>query len=328
VLGHRPARPACGRGLRTHRPPEERAVGRIGYEGVVFKSFETSDVEVDGVRIHVRVGGEGPPVLLLHGYPETGALWHLVAPELARSHTVVVPDLRGYGDSDRPPSDRTHRAYSKRAMAADQAGLMRELGHPTYALVGHDRGARVAHRLVLDHPAAVTRVALLDIAPTRHIFGDVDKVLALSYDHWFFLAQENDLPEVLIGGAAEHWLRTKLDQWSGARARFDEDAVADYVRCFDAASIHASTEDYRAGATIDLVDDDASWEAGDRIGCPALVLWGEEGLVGAKYDVLGVWRSYAARDDLVEGHSVPGGHFLPEEAPAETVAALTSFLQQ
>ena len=170
------------------------------------------------------------PVLLLHGYPETGAMWHAIAPALARQHTVVVPDLRGYGASGRPPSDDTHRAYSKRAMAADQAGLMRQLGHATYAVVGHDRGARVAHRLVLDHPDAVDRVALLDIAPTRHVFGDVDKVLALSYDHWFFLAQENDLPEVLIGGAAEHWLRTKLDQWSGDGASFDEKAVAEYVR--------------------------------------------------------------------------------------------------
>ena len=184
----------------------------------MFEGFETTDIEVAGVRIHVRVGGAGDPVLLLHGYPETGAMWHRVAPALAETHTVVVPDLRGYGASDRPPSDPSHRAYSKRVMAADQAGLMQQLGHTTYAVVGHDRGARVAHRLVLDHPDAVTRVALLDIAPTRHVFGDVDKVLALTYDHWFFLAQENDLPEVLIGGAAEHWLRTKLDQWSGPGA--------------------------------------------------------------------------------------------------------------
>ena len=275
----------------------------------MFEAFENVDVDVDGVRIHARVGGEGPPVLLLHGYPQTHAMWHLVAPRLAESHTVVVADLRGYGDSDRPPSDPSHRAYSKRAMAADQAGLMRHLGHAAYAVVGHDRGARVAHRLVLDHQDAVTRLALLDIAPTRHVFGDVDKVLALTYDHWFFLAQENDLPEVLIGGAAEHWLRTKLDQWSGPSATFDEEVVAEYVRCFDPAAIHASTEDYRAGATTDLVDDDASWDAGDRIGCPTLVLWGEEGLVGAKYDVLAVWRGYAAHDDLVQGSAVPGAHF-------------------
>ena len=175
-------------------------------------------------------------------------MWHQVAPALADSHTVVVPDLRGYGDSARPASDASHRAYAKRAMAADQAGLMSELGHASYAVVGHDRGARVAHRLVLDRSDVVTRVALLDIVPTRHVFGDVDKRLALTYDHWFFLAQENDLPEVLIGGAAEHWLRTKLDQWSGPGATFDEEVVADYVRCFDDAAVHASTEDYRAQA--------------------------------------------------------------------------------
>jgi haloacetate dehalogenase len=293
----------------------------------VFEGFETTDIEVAGVRIHVRIGGEGDPVLLLHGYPETGAMWHRVAPALAQAHTVVVPDLRGYGASDRPPSDPSHRAYSKRVMAADQAGLMLQLGHSTYAVVGHDRGARVAHRLVLDHPDAVTRVALLDIVPTRHVFGDVDKVLALTYDHWFFLAQDNDLPEVLIGGAPEHWLRTKLDQWSGAEARFDEEAVAEYVRCFDPAAIHASTEDYRAGATIDLVHDDASWDAGARIACPTLVLWGAEGLVGLRYDALGVWREYAAAAELVEGQAVPGAHFLPEEAPAETIAALRAFLK-
>jgi haloacetate dehalogenase len=300
-----------------------RGAGQIGYEGFVFDGFATVDVDLGGVRIHARIGGEGPPVLLLHGYPQTSAIWHLVAPRLAETHTVVAADLRGYGRSDRPPSDRTHRSYSKRAMAADQAGLMRELGHATYAVVGHDRGARVAHRLVLDHPDAVTRVALLDIAPTRHVFGDVDKVLALTYDHWFFLAQENDLPEVLIGGAAEHWLRTKLDQWSGPDAAFDEQAVAEYVRCFDAASIHATTEDYRAGATIDLVHDEESWAAGHRVRCPTLVLWGEAGLVGRRYDVLEVWRQYAAD---VQGRAVPGGHFVPEEAPEPTSVAVADFL--
>jgi haloacetate dehalogenase len=292
----------------------------------VFEGFETDDIDVDGVRIHAVVGGAGPPVLLLHGYPETHVMWHQVAPRLAETHTVVAADLRGYGDSDRPRSDSSHRAYAKRAMAADQAGLMRELGHQRYAVVGHDRGARVAHRLVLDHPDAVTRVALLDIAPTRHVFENVDKVLALSYDHWFFLAQENDLPEVLIGSAPEHWLRTKLDQWSAPGAAFDEAAIGEYVRCFDAAAIHASSEDYRAAATADLADDDASWTDGQRIGCPTLVLWGEQGLVGRTYDVLSVWRQYAARNELVDGHSVPGGHFVPEEAPGETTAALTEFL--
>lgn len=293
----------------------------------MFEGFATRDVDVDGVRIHARVGGSGPPVLLLHGYPETHLMWHRVAPALAERFTVVAADLRGYGDSDRPESDATHAAYSKRATAADQAGLMRELGYPRYAVVGHDRGARVAHRLALDHADAVERVALLDIAPTRHVFGDVDKVLALTYDHWFFLADETDLPEALIGGAAEHWLRTKLRAWSGEGAVFDEEVVADYVRCFDAASIHATTEDYRAGATIDLEHDDATYAEGGRLTCPTLVLWGADGLVGARYEVLDVWRQYAASDDLVTGGAVPGGHFLPEEAPEETLAALVPFLE-
>ncbi|QIG44205.1 alpha/beta hydrolase [Nocardioides anomalus] len=306
--------------------PGPYAVGAVGYEGFVPDSWdcEQLDVEVDGVRLHARVAGQGPPVLLLHGYPETSAMWHRVAPALAEDHTVVAADLRGYGRSDRPASDAGHAAYAKRAMAADQAGLMRALGHPSYAVVGHDRGARVAHRLALDHAEAVTSLAVLDIAPTRHVFGDVDRQLALSYDHWFFLAQENDLPEVLIGGAAEHWLRTKLRQWAGPDASFDEAVVAEYVACFDAASIHATTEDYRAGATADLEDDEASWVAGDRVRCPTLALWGEAGLVGRRYDVLEVWRSYV--DAEVTGHAVPGGHFVPEEAPHETVAALREHL--
>lgn len=289
----------------------------------MFEEFETVDVDVEGVRIHARVGGSGPAVLLLHGYPQTHVMWHAVAPRLAETHTVVAADLRGYGDSGRPESDATHAAYGKRAMAADQAGLMRELGHATYAVVGHDRGARVAHRLALDSVEQVERLAVLDIAPTRHVFGDVDKVLALSYDHWFFLAQDNDLPEVLIGGAAEHWLRTKLGQWSAPGAEFGEEQVAEYVRCFDEAGIHATTEDYRAGATIDLEHDDATYDEGRRVTCPTLVLWGAEGLVGRRYDVLEVWRQYA---DQVTGGPVSGGHFLPEESPDETTAALVAFL--
>jgi haloacetate dehalogenase len=301
----------------------------VGYEGFVadFWDCEQVEVDVDGVRIHARVAGQGPPVLLLHGYPETSAMWHRVAPALAEDHTVVAADLRGYGRSGRPADGAApgeHPAYAKRAMAADQAGLMRALGHQGFAVVGHDRGARVAHRMALDHAESVTRLAVLDIAPTRHVFGDVDRQLALSYDHWFFLAQENDLPEVLIGGAAEHWLRTKLHQWSGPGAAFDGEVVAEYVRCFDAASIHATTEDYRAGATTDLRDDEESWVRGDRVRCPTLVLWGEAGLVGARYDVLEVWRSYVHAE--VTGHATPGGHFVPEEAPEETVAALRAFL--
>jgi haloacetate dehalogenase len=294
----------------------------------MFEGFDEIDVNVEGVRIHARVGGAGPPVLLLHGYPQTSAMWHLVAPALAESHTVVAADLRGYGHSDRPASSGDHASYGKRAMAADQAGLMRELGHARYAVVGHDRGARVTHRLCLDHPEAVERAVVIDIVPTRHVFENVDVTLALAYDHWFFLAQDNDLPEVLIGGAPEFYLRRKLDQWSGPDAEFDETAVAEYVRCFsDPDAIRGSTEDYRAGATIDLEHDETSASAGRRIGCPLLVLWGERGFVGSRYDALDVWRSYAERPDLVSGHAVPGGHFAPEESPGATLAALRDFLR-
>ena len=205
-------------------------------------------------------------------------------------------------------------------MSADLAGLMAHLGHERYAVVGHDRGARVAHRLALDHAAAVERVAVLDIVPTRHVLAHVDRTLALTYDHWFFLAQENDLPETLIGSNAEHWVRTKLAQWSGPEAAFDEAAVAEYVAAFDA---HTTTEDYRAGATIDLEHDEASYAAGERVTAPLLALWGADGFVGRAYDVLRVWREYAAD---VRGHAVPGGHFVPEEAPEATRAALRDFL--
>jgi haloacetate dehalogenase len=293
----------------------------------MFDGFETTDLDIDGVRIHARIGGAGPPVLLLHGYPQTGVIWHRVAPALAQQHTVVVADLRGYGDSAKPANEPGHASYAKRAMAADQAGLMRELGHRTYAVVGHDRGGRVAHRLALDHADAVSRLAVLDIVPTRHVFGHVDKALALSYDHWFFLAQENDLPEVLIGAQPEFYLRRKMERWSGPDAVFDEEAVAEYVRCFsDPEAVRGSTEDYRAAATIDLEHDEADAQAGRKVGVPLLALWGEAGFVGSAYDVLDVWREYVDRPDLVSGHAVPGGHYVPEEAPEETLAALTGFL--
>ena len=290
----------------------------------MFEGFEAVDVDVDGVRSHARVGGEGPPVLLLHGYPQTHVMWHQVASTLAESHTIVAADLRGYGDSGKPASEPDHSSYAKRAMTADVAGLMAALGHERFAVVGHDRGARVAHRLCLDHPDRIERAAVLDIVPTRHVFNNVDRALATFYDHWFFLAEPPDLPEVLIGGAPEYFLRRKLDQWSGSNAAFSEEAMAEYVRCFsDPDTIRASCEDYRAAATIDLEHDDADAAAGRRITCALLVLWGAHGYVGAAYDVLDVWREYA---DDVRGHPVDSGHFVPEEAPAETAAALREFL--
>lgn len=291
----------------------------------MLEGFRTRDVDAGDTRIHAVVAGDGPPLLLLHGYPQTHVMWHRLAPALAERHTVVAADLRGYGDSGKPPGGPGHAAYSKRAMADDQVRLMRELGFDRFAVVGHDRGARVTHRMCLDHPDTVSRAALLDIVPTRHVFTHVDRELAQTYDHWFFLSQPADLPEQLVGAVPETFLRRKLAQWSGAGTikAFDPDAVAEYVRCFDDATIHASCEDYRAAATVDLEHDEVDAAAGRRVGCPVLVLWGEGGFVGRHYDVLAVWRAYAAD---VRGRPVPGGHFLPEEAPEPTLAALGEFL--
>ena len=292
----------------------------------MLETFQDHDVVMDGTRIHAVVGGTGSPVLLLHGYPQTHVMWHRVAPEMAERHTLVIADLRGYGDSSRPPSDADHASYSKRVMAADQAGLMRDLGFETFAVVGHDRGARVAHRLCLDQSDRVSRVALLDIVPTRHVFTHVDRALAQAYYHWFFLAQEPDLPEHLIGADPGYWLRRKLAQWSAGDgiAPFAPEAVEEYDRCFsDPEVIRASCEDYRAGASIDLEHDEIDAAAGRRVECPALVLWGSSGFVGRNYDVLDVWGEYAAD---VRGQALPGGHFLAEEQPAATLTALCDFL--
>ncbi len=292
----------------------------------MLETFAVHDVDVDGVTIRAAVAGEGPPVLLLHGYPQTHSMWHRVAPGLTDHHTVVLADLRGYGDSSRPASAADHASYSKRAMAADQVGLMASLGYDNFALVGHDRGARVAHRLCLDHPQAVSRVALLDIVPTRHVFTHVDRAMAQAYYHWFFLAQEPDLPERLIGGDPGYYLRRKLAQWSAGDGieAFDPEAVEEYVRCFsDPEVVRASCEDYRAGASIDLEHDEVDAVAGRRITCPALVLWGSAGFVGSAYSVLEVWGRYA---DDVRGHPVEGGHFVPEESPEAALSALRDFL--
>lgn len=290
----------------------------------MFSGFAIHDLDVDGVLIHARVGGKGPPVLLLHGYPQTHVIWRHVAGALAESHTVIVSDLRGYGDSSKPASQADHSSYCKRAMAADQVGLMTALGYERFAVIGHDRGARVAHRLCLDHAPRVERAGVLDIVPTRHAFANVNRALATVYNHWFFLADEPDIPEVLIGGAPEYFLRRKLDQWSAPGAVFDEEALSEYVRCFsDPETIRASCEDYRAAASIDLEHDEADAAAGRRVTCGLLVLWGTRGFVGTNYDVLKIWRQYA---DDVRGQALDCGHFVPEEAPEQTIDALRDFL--
>lgn len=284
--------------------------------------FSTRHAEVEGVAINYAMGGEGPPLLMLHGYPQTHLIWHLVAPALATDHTVVLADLRGYGDSDKPAPDPANETYSKRVMARDQLRLMASLGFDRFDLAGHDRGARVSHRLALDAPQAVKTLALLDIVPTRHMLSNVDRAMASAYWHWFFLPLGNGIPERLIGDDPEFFLRSFVAPLQGSE--FDPGALAEYIRCFsDPATIAASCADYRAAATIDLEHDAATVEAGQRLECPTLVLWGEQGFVGRHYDVLEVWRAYAS--DL-RGFALPAGHFLAEEVPGQTLNALREFL--
>jgi haloacetate dehalogenase len=288
----------------------------------MLDGFARTRIETASVTIQVAHGGEGPPVLLLHGYPQTHVMWHLVAPVLAERFTVIATDLRGYGDSDKPTGDPEHRRYARRTMANDQVEVMSALGFDRFAVVGHDRGGRVGHRMALDHPDRVTCLAVLDIVPTHHVFATVDQFMATKYYHWFFLAQPFDLPERLIGADPLHYLHRKIGGWGTGLDVFAPAALAEYERCFDTATIHASCEDYRAAATIDLEHD-----AADRdrpLEMPVLALWGERGVVHQAYDVLDVWRGSARH---VRGGPIAAGHYLAEERPTETASALSAFLR-
>jgi haloacetate dehalogenase len=297
----------------------------------VFEGFSTTRIATGsdngsdngGATINAVHGGSGPPVLLLHGFPQTHAMWHRVAPELARGHTVVAPDLRGYGDSSRPPEGDDHGGYSFRSMAADQVAVMRSLGHERFAVVGHDRGARVAHRMTLDHPEVVTRLAVLDIVPTLHVYEHVDKALATAYYHWFFFIQPAPIPERLIDGDPIGYLHALLGAWGSGLSVFAPEALAEYERCFaDAATRHAMLEDYRAGASIDLEHDRADVDR--KVEVPTLVVWGAQGVVGRRPESpLDVWRERATD---VRGTAVDAGHFLIEERPAEMLDLLEGFL--
>jgi haloacetate dehalogenase len=287
----------------------------------LFPGFSRVQVHVNGTMINCRYGGAGPPVLLLHGYPQTHVMWHRVAPRLAERFTVVCPDLRGYGDSGKPPSTEGHEPYSKRMMANDQVELMRALGFTRFAVVGHDRGARVARRLALDHPDAVTRLGVLDIVPTAVIYARLDQQHATTVWRYFLLVQPADLPERLLGADPVFYLDYTLQEWCGTPGALTPEAIAEYRRCFDSAMISASCEDYRAGATVDLAHDAA--DSGQLIGCPVLVLWSAKGL-GSSYDVLTIWREEAA---IVSGRALDCGHFLAEERPDETADELMAFLR-
>ena len=287
----------------------------------MFTGFERLEIDCGDAVINLVKGGSGPPLLLMHGYPQTHVMWHKLAPALAERFTVVATDLRGYGDSAKPPGGDDHAGYSKRAMAADQVAVMRALGYERFHVAGHDRGGRVGHRMALDHADAVTKLAVLDIVPTHKLFATTDKALATAYYHWFFLIQPHDFPETLIGNDPDYYLDFVFARWGADADAFAPEAMAEYRRCFsDPAAIHASCEDYRAAASIDLEHDEA--DLGRRLACPLLALWGEKGAMHRLYDVLACWRE---RAQAVEGRALACGHYLPEEAPEETVAALSRF---
>jgi haloacetate dehalogenase len=301
--------------------PEGTAGG--GAMSDLFPGFATHDLETHGARVHARAGGSGEPLLLLHGYPQTHAIWHRLAPRLADGFTVVAADLRGYGDSGKPLSTPDHAPYSKRAMARDLVDAMEELGFRSFHLVGHDRGGRVAHRLALDHPDRVRTLTVLDIAPTRHMYTRTDFAFARAYYHWFFLIQPEPLPERLIGADPDFYLRVKLGSGAAGLEPFHPAALAEYLRCFrDPATIHASCEDYRASATIDLAHDEA--DLGRELAVPVLALWGARGVVHRCFDVLAAWRERAR---VVTGGPLDCGHYIPEEVPDALLSALVSHLR-
>ncbi|HZR03062.1 MAG TPA: alpha/beta hydrolase [Burkholderiales bacterium] len=273
-------------------------------------------VQANGIRVNLWRGGSGPAVLLLHGYPQTAQMWRKVTPALLDRFTVVCPDLRGYGDTDKP-----REGYDKRTMASDMHQAMAALGHTRYAVVGHDRGARVAHRLALDYAAAVSRVCVLDIVPTHTLFARTDRHLAAAYWHWFYF-QAPDLPEVMISAAPEAFLRHMFRALSYRAGGIEEPMVEEYLRAFTLpGTIRATLEDYRMAATRDFDDDEK--DLGRQVSCPLLALWGEFGKMHGMFDVLGTWTEKAER---AEGGALPCGHFIPEEAPGELVERLLPWL--
>ncbi len=291
----------------------------------LFPGFKSELIEVNGVKIMARKGGSGQPLLLLHGHPQTHAIWHRVAQQLAESHTVVMTDLRGYGDSSKPQGSHDHLNYSKRVMALDQIEVMRHFGFAQFDVLAHDRGARVAHRLALDHPKAVKRLVLLDIAPTLAMYEKTSNQFARSYWHWFFLIQPAPLPERLIEADPAAYVRDVLGRRSAGLAPFDPRALAEYVRCLELpGTAHGLCEDYRASATIDLVHDQLDIDKKNFVQQALLVLWGEQGVVNQCFEPLKEWSKLAVN---VKGHALPCGHYIPEEAPELLLNQVQSFLE-
>jgi haloacetate dehalogenase len=285
-----------------------------------FPGFEQRRIKTSGAEINLVTGGSGPPLLLLHGYPQTHVMWRKIAPRLAEDFTVVIPDLRGYGDSSKPPSTSDHAGYSKQAMALDQVEAMAALSFERFRVAGHDRGARVTHRLLRDHPERIERAALLDIVPTLYRFETIDQKAATGSFHWFFLIQPAPFPERMIGASVELFLRKMLGL-SGTPGAHEPEVFAEYLRCFgNPETIRATCDEYRAGASIDLDHDRA--DRGRKLAMPLLVLWGERSGQGSGYDMLAVWREHA---EDVRGHAIASGHFIPEEAPDAAYEALREF---
>jgi haloacetate dehalogenase len=290
-----------------------------------FADFTPFSVDADGVDIFGLTGGDGPPLLLLHGHPQTHRIWDRCLPRLAERFTVVATDLRGYGRSGKPASDETHAAYSKRTMAADQVAVMRHFGFDRFLVCAHDRGARVAHRMALDHPDAVERMMLLDIAPTLAMYEGTNRAFATAYFHWFFLIQPQPLPETLIGADPAAYVKAVMGSRHAGLAPFAPDALQAYCDALASpGAVHAMCEDYRASATIDLEHDRADLERGRTIGCPVRVLWGAQGVVARCFDPLHEWRK-VARD--VSGHALECGHYIPEEASEALIAEMHDFFE-
>ena len=290
----------------------------------MFPEFKTSTIKTSGTAIHALVGGQGPALLLLHGHPQTVACWHKIAPALAKHFTVVLTDLRGYGDSGKPDGGENHVGYSKRLMALDQVEVMRQLGFSRFQVAGHDRGGRVVHRMLLDHSDAVERAAILDIAPTATMYASTNMDFATRYVWWFFLIQPAPLPEKLIGSNLEFYLEHHIKKQNKTPGAITSEAYAEYRRCYTAETLHAVCEDYRAAASIDL-DHDAA-DSDKKIQSPLLVLWGDKGVVGTTYDVLKTWREKSV-DGAVRGGGLPCGHYLPEEAPELTLNEFLRFFR-
>ena len=291
----------------------------------MFQEFERLRLKVNGEEIHLVRGGSGPPLLLLHGHPQTHAIWHKVAGTLAREFTVVATDLRGYGDSGKPRGLADHSNYAKRVMAQDQVDVMSALGHARFRVLAHDRGARVAHRMAVDHPERVLKLVTLDIAPTLAMYERTNLELATRYFHWFFLTRPFPFPETLIAADPELYLKHTMESRSAGLAPFSPEAYAEYTRCIlDPRTVHGICEDYRASAGIDLDHDRADRAQGRKVGCPMLVLWGAQGVVGRVVDPLAEWNRVA---EDVRGTSLDCGHYMPEEAPEAVLAEALPFLR-